>query len=188
MRGAVRHENVLTAAIAGAFGAAGGALATGAMFLAAWVDLAVSGVPFASWSAVTQVAFGGNAVELLGLTGPALHFAHGTLLGVVFGVVFELVRYAPSRPVAIATIGIPLGVVLWAGVLDLSSPARSDVGAGPPLLLSLAMHLIFAVVLAAVMATVVPRIRNRWGTGADPETAGVASSASDLADGTIRDT
>ena len=152
MRGTDQRPRVVEAARAGAVGALAGLLATGAMYGVAVIDLSLSGIGQASWNPTTEVAFGGNVGSVFGLSGPGLHALHGLAIGFVVGLVLVYNRVPRSWPTLAALVGVPLGIVLWSAVLLLSAATRSLQGPGPPLLLSLGMHLAFGVVVAVTLA------------------------------------
>ena len=68
-----------------------------------------------------------------------------------------LLKVARPGWVGALEVGAPLGLVLGGGVLGLSSSARAAVGPGPPWAPTLAMHVVFGLVVAAAVAFAVPR-------------------------------
>jgi hypothetical protein len=152
VRSRYRRLHVLSALHASGVGAAAGLLATLAMYIVASADLAMAGVPRGSWTSAIETGFGGNAGTVLGLNGPALHAVHGLVIGAIVGFTLEALLLTRSWEVTGAAIGPPLGAALWFAVLVISPATRSAQGPGPPVILSLLMHLTFGVVVAVLVA------------------------------------
>jgi len=129
-------------------GSLGGVLATGAMYGVAAVVLAATGVPLGRWAAATETGFGGTVGSLLDLAGLPLHLLHGVVIGALVGAALLLFMPALRARVGVAG-GLLLGLVLWVGVLVLSTATRATQGDGPPIVLSLTMHLAFGWVLTS---------------------------------------
>lgn len=152
MRGSDLGPRVLSAAYALGLGAAAGLVATAAMYGAAGLDFLLTNVPPSSWAASADVAFGGSAGSILGLAGPSLHAVHGAAIGAVVGLGTQVWWGVQPRVVVVAEIGLPAGFALWLAVLGLSPATRATVGPGPPLFLSLGMHLVYGFVVVATVA------------------------------------
>lgn len=148
MRRAAVRPSLLIAARATATGALLGALATGAMYGVAAVELAATGVPTGAWGAAIETGFGGNLGSILGWTGLTLHAVHGVALGALVGLLIALIRTPRTWAVLAAGVGLPVGLLLWGALLGFAPTTRALDGPGPPLVLSLVMHLAFGVVVA----------------------------------------
>ena len=137
-------------------GTLGGLVATLAMYGVAGIDFLLTGVPESAWAAEAEIAFGGHVGSFLGLSGPALHAVHGAVLGAALGIVLKGAGWVRSWAITGAAIGLPVGGALWISVLLLAPVARSSQGAGPPVVVSLGMHLVFGFVAAVAIALGTP--------------------------------
>lgn len=157
MRRPDADRSFLSASFGVAVGTLAGLVATAAMYALGAADLLLTGVPGDSLRPGIELAFGGSAGSFLGLAGVSLHLVHGALIGAVLGALVPLLR--PARPWSVtgAAIGLPVGLVLWVGVLALSPGTRSASGPGPPLFLSLGAHLLFGFVAVALLVAITSR-------------------------------
>jgi len=124
------------------------------MLAVAYLDLILLGVPSGDQQATVEAAFGGPSLAVpMGWPPLALHFLHGTGVGILAGLFLALaVRWVSLDWTAALGAGGALGIVLWVAVVIAGGPPPPGAGARFYLIpIGLSMHLELGLVLGVAL-------------------------------------